>query len=30
MTYIEGRKAAGELVTGLLYVDTHPGISTIT
>ena len=24
MTYIESRKAAGELVTGLLYVDTHP------
>ncbi|MGE0800480.1 MAG: 2-oxoacid:ferredoxin oxidoreductase subunit beta [Lautropia sp.] len=24
MTYIEQRKAAGELVTGLLYVDTDP------
>jgi 2-oxoglutarate ferredoxin oxidoreductase subunit beta len=24
MTYIEQRKAAGELVTGLLYLDPHP------
>ena len=24
MTYIQQRQAAGEMVTGLLYVDTHP------
>jgi 2-oxoglutarate ferredoxin oxidoreductase subunit beta len=23
-TYIQQRQAAGEMVTGLLYVDTHP------